>query len=171
MTLKAKFLARNGVPVIILLPLGAASIWGLWGLRQQVNLALYEYENLRIIESAESAAAKAQTFLNSDPAKIPETIAQLQSAREQAQSFGVGDSDSAPIYNREKRMSDFTAARAEDAIGKLQDDPNSAETRKQVNGNIDAMLGDMHQIASNCHEFIQTSQKAAATQRLQTTIW
>ncbi|HEX3355929.1 MAG TPA: HAMP domain-containing sensor histidine kinase [Tepidisphaeraceae bacterium] len=170
MTLKGKFLVRNGVLVVMLLLLGAASIWGLWGLRQQVNLALYEYENLRIIESAESATAKAQTFLNSEPSQIPETIAQLQSAREQAKSFGVGDSDSAPIYNREKRLSDFSAARADDAIAKLQDDPQNPQTRKQVNGNIDAMLGDMHQIASNCHEFIQSSQ-AAATQRLQTTIW
>ena len=58
MTLQGKFLVRNGVLVVMLLLLGAASIWGLWGLRQQVDLALYEYSNLQTIESAESAAAQ-----------------------------------------------------------------------------------------------------------------
>ena len=172
MTLQRKFLARNGLLVVMLLLLGAASIWGLLGLRQQVNLALYEYQNLQTIESAESSTAKAQTLLTSDPATTQEAISHLQDAERLARSFGAGDdSDNGPnVYNVEKRMSDVTAVRALDAIGNLQDDPTNPTTRKEVNDTIKVMLDDMHQIASNCHGLIQTTQTAATT-RLRTTIW
>src|SRR3954468_15199117 len=118
MTLQRKFLARNGLLVVMLLLLGAASIWGLLGLRQQVNLALYEYSNLQTIESAESATAKAQAILAGNPASAAAAVTQLQAAERLARSFGAGDSDDdgANVYNVEKRMSDVTAVRALDAI-------------------------------------------------------
>lgn len=172
MTLHRKFLFHNSVPLALLLLLGAASIWGLWGLRQQVDLALYEYSNLQTIESAESSAAKAQALLGETPSQVPQAVTQLEDAERLARSFGAGDSDAdgPNVYNVEKRMSDFSAARASDAIAKLQDDPDSAATRKQVNGSINAMLQDMHAIATDCHGLIQKTQ-SAATSRLRTTIW
>ncbi len=172
MTLQGKFLVRNGVLVVMLLLLGAASIWGLWGLRQQVDLALYEYSNLQTIESAESAAARAQTLLNAEQPQVPAAVAQLENAERLSRSFGAddGDADGPNVYNVEKRMSDFSAARASDAIAKLQDDPTGDATRKEVHGSIVAMLDDMHQIASNCNGLIQTAQ-SAATHRLRTTMW
>ena len=88
MTLQGKFLVRNGVLVVMLLLLGAASIWGLWGLRQQVDLALYEYSNLQTIESAESAAAQAQMLLNAEQPQVPAAVAQLQNAERLSRSFG-----------------------------------------------------------------------------------
>jgi signal transduction histidine kinase len=176
MTLKRRFLLRNAVLVVMLLLLGAASIWGLWGLRQQVNLALYEYSNLQTIESAEASTSRAQALLNAEPADVPGAVTELQRAEKFAQSFGGSDTDSdgPKIYDRQKRMSDFAAARSEDAVAKLQDSLGDAslapQTRKEVRGTIEAMLGDMHSIASDCHQFIQTTQ-SAATQRLRTAMW
>ena len=80
MTLKRKFLVRNGLLVVMLLLLGAASIWGLWGLRQQIDLALYEYSNLQTIESAESCTAKAQAAMAAEPPDAAAAIVQLQQA-------------------------------------------------------------------------------------------
>ena len=164
MTLKRRFLLRNAVLVVMLLLLGAASIWGLWGLRQQVDLGLYEYSNLQTIESAEASTSKSQSLLNAEPADVPGAISQLQLAERLARSFGGSDTDTdgPQIYDRQKRMSDFTAARSEDAVAKLQDSLGDAtpapNTLKQVRGTIEAMIGDMHSIASDCHQFIQTAQ-------------
>ena len=92
---------------------------------------------------------------------------ELGNAERLSRSFGAddGDADGPNVYNVEKRMSDFSAARASDAIAKLQDDPTGDATRKEVHGSIVAMLDDMHQIASNCNGLIQTAQ-SAATHRL-----
>src|SRR5947209_4215037 len=116
MTLKRRFLLRNGLLVVMLLLLGAASVWGLWGLRQQVDLALYEYSNLQTIESAEAATAKAQTLLAADPPQVQAAVTQLQEAEKWARSFGAGDTDGPNVYDADKSRSDFAAARAEDAI-------------------------------------------------------
>jgi two-component system, NtrC family, sensor kinase len=172
MTLQRKFLVRNGLLVVMLLLLGAASIWGLWGLRRQVDLALYEYSNLQTIESAESSAAKAQALLVNDPADVPAAVSKLQEAERLARSFGQGDdADSGPnVYNFEKRLADVSAVRALDAIAKLQEDPNGAPTRTEVNNTIKIMLDEMHNVASRCHGLINKTQ-TAATNRLRTTIW
>jgi signal transduction histidine kinase len=152
--------------------LGAASIWGLWGMHQQLDLALYEYSNLQTIESAEASAAKAQALLAAQPMDVANAVAQLQDAERLSQNFGTGDSDdNGPgVYNVEKRMSDYNAARAEDAIGKLQEETLAPENLQSVHGTISAMIDDMHRIASNCHGLIQKSQSAATT-RLRTTMW
>jgi signal transduction histidine kinase len=172
MTLKRKFLIRNALLLVMLLLLGAASIWGLWGLRQQVDLALYEYSNLQTIESAESCTAKAQAALAIQPPNPTEAITQLQQAERLSRAFGYGDSDEGGpnVYNVDKRMSDVSAVRALDAIGKLQDDPNNPDTKKEVNDTIKIMLDEMHTIASDCHGLINKTQ-TAATVRLRATMW
>src|SRR4051812_37224383 len=174
MTLKRKFLLRNSLLVILLLLLGASSIWGLQGLRRQVDLALFEYSNLRTIESAEATASTARTLLAADAPNVPLAIEKIQQVERLARSFGDNDTtgDGAALYNIEKGMSTFVAVRCEDAVAKLQDEspgPLQPQTRSQAIGTIDAMLGDCHQIASNCHDFIQRTQ-LAATARLRTTI-
>src|SRR3954453_8346196 len=109
MTLKRRFLVRNGLLVVMLLLLGAASIWGLLGLRQQIDLALYEYSNLQTIESAEAAAAQAQALLTAETPNVPAAIAQVQLVEKLADSFGDGDPSGAgpSLYDVEKSLANF----------------------------------------------------------------
>ena len=175
MTLKRKFFLRNAALLALMLTLAGASLWGLWGLKRQVDLALYEYSNLRIIESAEAAATAARGAIVADPPDFRHAADQIRDVQRFSRAFGVDYSGNnlTNLYDRQMQMSESVSSRCDDPFEKLTTDSPASLTpaaRAQIVGQIESMFSDLHQIASDCHDFVANAQ-SAATDRLSTTMW
>jgi signal transduction histidine kinase len=96
MSLKQKFLLRNWGLVFGLLLIGAAALWGLDGLRRQINMGLQGYADMAEIQQAHNNIAAANLALKDS--NLPKTESLLNQAlthvnkfvADQKDNYGVG---------------------------------------------------------------------------------
>src|SRR6476469_2855249 len=78
MTLKRKLLWRDGAMLLCFVLLGAAALWGMWGMKRVVALTVVEFDQLQQIESAETAVASAKDLVHSSD--VPAARGQIDNA-------------------------------------------------------------------------------------------
>ena len=154
MSLRWKFLLRNWGLIAGLLLLGAASLWGLAGLREQVSITMGAYDDLHAIQAAQVRIYSARQSLSQPKPDTDKADRDIGAALNAVWLFIRHESTN---YNIDS---------ARDAITHLQQ-ARMAPSPQAAVASLDSTHEDMAGAIGFCHQFIEAHDKAAA-QRLHT---
>lgn len=156
MSLKQKFLLRDWGLIFGLLLVGAASLWGLDGLRRQMRVPLTAYADMSMLDAASQEAKLAAEDLRSQTPNPQQARSRIVSAMEKTQQF---------IANEAKN---YNSGGAEHAITNMQsaltDIGGSAPNLPAAAAALDKARDFMAVAVAMCHRFIEIKDKQAAQQ-------
>ena len=149
MTLQRKFLLRNWGLVAGLLMVGAASMWGLDGLRRQVNVTLGAYDDMQTIQAAEQKIYyHARPALTGPQVDRSAADANIRTAADAVKRF----------IDRER--GNYNVSHAEAAAASLAE-ARAASDPQQVIKALDAARGEIEYSVAFCRSFVELNDKKA----------
>lgn len=106
MTLSRRILLRDVTVLAGLLALGLASLWGLFRLQWKVEVAVDEYEELRLLERAALRVSAARGLVMAEPIDVPAIVHELTMAiqvLEQYEGFQHDVQEGSPSHEEMER--------------------------------------------------------------------
>jgi signal transduction histidine kinase len=162
MTLKRKLLCRDGAMLLCFLLLGAASLWGMWGMKRVVALSVFEFDQLQRIESAEVAVVNAKDLVRSGD--VPAARGQIDNALTGLRQFLSPDAPMSGVdYSKEEQLARTSVGNLNTVSEQLTKDSSATAAALTL---LDETLASLHSVAKACHWYINDAHQAAA-QRVQ----
>jgi signal transduction histidine kinase len=164
MSLKRKFLVRNLALVAGLLFVGAASVWGLYGLRQHVQTASYLYHELETVSDAELHLAAASGQVAAEKPDLNVILENLRDAMAQLEHFSSGshaDPNAAPDGYSDKRLA------AAHVLGTLRGVANNLAGNADrarfadISSDLLRAFSDVHNLVHECDQLMDAAQRYA----------
>jgi signal transduction histidine kinase len=152
MSLKRKFLLRNWGLVFGLLLIGAAALWGLDGLRRQLNPVLQGYADLAEFQQANNTIRAALAALK-EP-NVPKAMQLLDQGVRHVNSFITDEKDNYYMASAQEVLAKITQAQAALA-GSVPDTAAAVKSLESTDQPVAATV-------QFCQRFIEHEQRAAA---------
>ncbi len=147
MTLSRKLILRTVALVLGLGLLGTTSLWGLLGLRANVDQAREEYRELRLIQGVDRRAAAARGLLAAETPQRQDVVAELRTALlplEEFMAFQQTQGDRIPAHQlRENDAADAARRRLVDVLAEIQAESVGEMIDAQTAARAARVLGDV----------------------------